>query len=221
MKRFNSRQFIRLARSSLLPLTVLCLVLSATGEQAEIVFPVAHLHEWEQKSFYGETAYTVEKLDGKAVLKAESSGTASGYYRRLSLKASEYPLVNWSWKIGRTIAAEDAYRKSGDDYAARVYVVFPGRFFWQYRALIYVWSDKLPPGTIIKSPYSERIAIIALESGNRFAGEWRHESRNYRNDYRAYFHKEPVDPIAVAFMTDSDNTGSHAVAWYGDIFFSR
>jgi hypothetical protein len=65
------------------------------------------------------------------------------------------------------------------------------------------------------------VAVIAVESGNRFAGSWRQESRNYAADYRNYFHAEPADPVAVAFMTDTDNTNSRATAWYGDIIFRQ
>jgi hypothetical protein len=41
------------------------------------------------------------------------------------------------------------------------------------------------------------------------------------DDYRACFHDAPPDPVAVAVMTDADNTGSLATAWYGDILFAR
>ncbi|NJD89951.1 MAG: DUF3047 domain-containing protein [Geobacter sp.] len=188
---------------------------------SDIKLPLVPLSAWTEKSFKGETRYSVEQHDGRNVVRAESSASASGYYHKLDLAAKDFPCISWSWKIARTIAAENPFQKSGDDYAARVYIVFPGRFFWQKRAIAYVWSDKLPVGKVVPNPYTDRVAIIAVESGNSFAGSWRNESRNYVDDYRAYFHHEPDKPEAVAFMTDTDNTGSHAVAWYGDISFNR
>ena len=187
----------------------------------KVVLPVAELADWSEKSFKGETKYTPEKSDGRSVVRAESNGAASGYYHKLELSTKEFPNISWSWKITKSIAAENPYLKSGDDYAARIYIIFPGRFFWQKRAITYVWSDKLSPGTVIPSPYTDRVAVIAVESGNGRAGSWCYENRNYVADYRAYSHSEPGKPEAVAFMTDTDNTGSHAVAWFGDIFFSR
>lgn len=187
----------------------------------KIVLPVAELATWSEKSFNGETRYTVEKSDGRSVVRAESNGTASGYYHKLELSAKEFPHISWSWKISKSVAVENPYLKSGDDYAARIYIVFPGRFFWQKRAITYVWSDKLPAGKVMSSPYTDRIAVIVVKSGNSHAGSWHHEGRNYVDDYRKYFHQEPENPEAVAFMTDTDNTGSHALAWYGDISFSR
>lgn len=198
---------------------VLCCAGLAGAVSAGVQLSFASLADWREKSFKGRTVYNVVTSNGKVVLEARAAGTASGLYRQLKVSVAEMPLLSWAWKVERTLAAENPYRKDGDDYAARVYVVFPGRFFWQTRALVYVWSDKLPVGTMLPSPFTDNAVIIAVESGNRFAGSWRHESRNYLADYRAAFHRVPPDPSAVAVMTDGDNTGSEAVAWYGDISF--
>jgi len=50
---------------------------------------------------------------------------------------------------------------------------------------------------------------------------WRHEQRNYLEDYRNFFHSSTPDTMGVAVMTDADNTISEATAWYGDIVLSR
>jgi hypothetical protein len=41
--------------------------------------------------------------------------------------------------------------------------------------------------------------------------------RNLLDDYRQAFGEEPPNVGAIAIMTDTDNTGETAVAWYGDI----
>ena len=43
-----------------------------------------------------------------------------------------------------SLKKEDVTRKSGDDFAARIYLVFPRIFFWQTRAITYVWAARLP-----------------------------------------------------------------------------
>jgi hypothetical protein len=191
------------------------------GDQAKVLFPVSDLSSWQKKSFKGDTVYVAEKEGDSVVVRAESRDSASGYYRKISLNAKLYPYINWSWKVQGAVPAEDPYSKAYDDYAARVYLVFPGKVFWQTRSIVYAWADRLPVGKIIASPYSDRVAVVAVESGNGHAGIWRHERRNYVEDYRRYFKAEPDDPVAVAFMTDTDNTGGHALAWYGDISFSK
>lgn len=185
-----------------------------------MVLSFRNLDEWTEKSFKGHTTYAVMKDNGKNVLHARSQGNASGLYRKIALSPGELPVIRWSWKVANTLAAENPYQKSGDDFAARVYIVFPGRFFWQTRALVYVFSDKLPTGSVIPNPFTKRAAVIAVASGNQHAGLWRDESRRYADDYRNYFHGDPPDTAAVAVMTDGDNTGSAAEAWYGDIVFS-
>lgn len=200
---------------------LILLPLLVQGDQARLLYPVSELSSWQKKSFKGETVYSIEKEGNSAVVRAESSASASGYYRKISLSAKQYPYLNWSWKVQGVVPAEDPYSKACDDYAARVYIVFPGRFFWQTRSIVYVWADRLPVGKIIASPYSDRVAVVAVESGNGQAGIWRQERRNYVEDYRRYFKSEPDDPVVVAFMTDTDNTGGHALAWYGDISFSK
>lgn len=210
----------RIVAVSLL-LFLLLLAAIACSDVTGLRLSFGNLSEWQEKSFKGHTAYTVAQSDGRTVLQAVSAGSASGLYHNITVPATELPIITWSWKVQQTLAAENPYRKDGDDFAARVYIVFPGAFFWQTRALVYVWSDKLPVGTIIPNVFTSNVAVIALESGNRYAGTWRSERRNYVADYRAFFHDAPPNPVAVAVMTDTDNTGGRATAWYGDISFLR
>ena len=207
--------------AGLLLLLLLLPAAIARTDQTSLRLTFGSLSAWQEKSFKGHTSYTLVQSEGRAVIQAIAEGTASGLYHEISISASELPLITWSWKVQQTLAAENPYRKEGDDFAARVYIVFPGAFFWQTRALVYVWSDKLPVGTIIPNAFTSNAAIIAIESGNRHAGVWRYERRNYVEDYRACFHEVPPNPVAVAVMTDTDNTGGQATAWYGDILFSR
>ncbi len=43
---------------------------------------------------------------------------------------------------------------------------------------------------------------------------WKTEERNYVRDYERFFGKKPKQLIGVAIMTDTDNTGSEAIAYY-------
>lgn len=217
---YTGAWLVRVSRTVVVVMLLLACGYAAQAEQKGRLFAPWHLSEWKEKSFKGHTTYTVEKEGERNVLHALSTGTASGLYQKIEVNGRELPLLTWSWKVAQTVAAEDAQRKSGDDFAARVYVVFPGRFFWQTRALVYVYSDKLAVGTVLPSAFTDKVAVIAVESGNRFAGTWRQESRNYGDDYRNYFHAEPPNPVAIGIMTDGDNSGSRAEAWYGDITFA-
>jgi len=181
-------------------------------------FSADELTGWKDEIFKGKTAYSLVKEDGKTVLKAHSNKGASGLLKKVKLDSREYPVLRWSWKVEHTLKKEDAARKSGDDFAARIYVVFPRTFFWQTRAINYVWAAKLAKGESVPSPYTAKAMIVAVESGDEKAGQWVSEERNYYEDYRKLFGEEPPKLGAVAIMTDTDDTGDEVSAYYGDIF---
>lgn len=203
-------------------LFLLCLcATTASSKQSELRLSFANLSEWREKSFKGHTSYTAVQDEGRTVLQAVALGTASALHKKIAISATELPVIRWSWKVKQALAAENPYRKDVDDFAARVCIFFPGTFFWQYTALVYVWSDKLPVGTVVPSAFNSNIALIVVESGNKNAGVWRYEQRNYLEDYQNFFHTQPPGTIDVAVMTDADNTKGEATAWYGDILFSK
>jgi hypothetical protein len=104
-----------------------------------------------------------------------------------------------------------------DDYAARIYVIFPSWIFSNMKSIEYVWSDDLPKGTIITSPYFANIKLIVVESGKKNNDEWVFEERNIYDDYKRAFGTSPSGVGAIALMTDTDNTLSTAEALYTDI----
>ncbi len=172
---------------------------------------------WEKKIFEGETVYSPVVEEGRAAVKAESRASASALIRRVSFDPKEYPRLTWSWKISRTIGKGDERTKAGDDYAARVYVVFPSALFWKTRAINYIWANRLPRGDFLPNAYTGNAVMVAVESGDGDAGKWIGEERNLLEDFRRAFGDDPPEAGAVAIMTDTDNTGEHAVAWYGSI----
>ncbi|HET6420153.1 MAG TPA: DUF3047 domain-containing protein [Geobacteraceae bacterium] len=184
-------------------------------------FTAGDLCGWKPKAFNGHTQYCLARDGDKCVLKAYSRNSASSLYKMVKVDPVEYPLLRWSWKIDHTLKREDATRKSGDDFAARVYVVFPGTFFWTTKAITYVWSGKLPKGASIKNPYNSNAIMIVAESGDGQVGKWVNEERNYYLDYKRIFGEEPPKLGAVAVMTDTDDTRDEVTAWYGDIFLAR
>jgi Protein of unknown function (DUF3047) len=187
---------------------------------AEIVvgaFSSGNLSGWEAKPFKGKTVYSLVPDGEKKVLMAHSRHAASGLLRKITLDTRKYPLLRWTWKVSHSLGKEDITKKSGADFAARVYVVFPRTFFWQTRAINYVWAAKMPKYSSAPSPYTSNAMIIAVESGDGKAGNWVTEERNIYEDYKQLFGEDPPKLGAVAVMTDTDDTRDEVTAWYGDI----
>jgi len=63
--------------------------------------------------------------------------------------------------------------------------------------------------------------MIAVQSGAGRLGQLVKEKRNIREDWRLAFDEDIEKLDAVAIMTDTDNSGQWARAWYGQPWFSE
>ena len=205
-----------------IPAITIAMSLHAMAERVIVGnFSTGDLNGWEPKSFKGETHYTLTDNRGNKVLKAESNNSASGMVREIKIDLKQTPFLHWSWKTEDVFEDVNERTKEGDDYPARVYVVFSGGlFFWKTRAINYVWSSNQPLGSSWPNAFTSNARMIAVESGNAKTGEWINERRNVLADFRQLFHEEPGSVDAIAIMTDTDNSGQSAISWYGDIWFS-
>lgn len=202
-------------------LALACPALLAQEPLAVSRFASEGLAGWEQESFSGETSYKVVSEDGQAVLRARSDDSASGLYREVQVDLRRTPWLSWRWKVGHPLDVAEERTKAGDDFAARVYVVVRyGWAFWQTRALNYVWASRLAEGTTWPNPYTGKAHMVAVQSGGDRAGQWVTESHNVLEDYTRAFGEPPQGDVAVAVMTDTDQTGQSVTAWYADLRFT-
>ena len=193
------------------------------------------------KKIEKHTVYTVVKDGDTIAVKAVSDASASGLTREIKINLREYPIVQWRWKVANVLQKGDVTRKEGDDYPARIYITFEydssmvGFFdkakyemikllYGQYpplAAINYIWESKAPKGTMVPNPYADQARMIVVESGPDRLNQWVSEERNLYEDYKKAFGEEPPLISGVAIMTDTDNTGESATAYYGDIVFMR
>ena len=187
-------------------------------------FSNADLSGWQTKEFSGQTRYKLV-TDGEiqqTVLQAESDASASGLYREVTIDLTKTPMLNWTWRIDELLQDNDERSKQGDDFSARVYVVKSGgAFFWKTRSLVYVWSNKHPENSQWPNPYTSQARHIVVQTGSEQLGQWVTEKRDVRADFAQLFGEQIEQIDAVAIMTDSDNSGQQASAFYGDIYFTE
>ncbi len=183
------------------------------------------------------TQYRVVNEQGVVAIEADASRSASGIIREMEFSVSEYPVLQWSWKITSTYIKGDYTQKSGDDYPARVYITFDTSglelSWWEkiqiksyeliygetppLATLSYIWANRGSVGAIVDNPYTSRVKMVLVNSGNELAGQWVKQERNLKEDFVAAFGYEPPPVTAIAIMTDGDNTQSSTVSWYGAI----
>lgn len=166
-----------------------------------------------------QTVYEVVEEDSNFVLMGRSDNSASGLWHMLSIHPGNRGTISWRWKIKKSLSDKTQERtKTGDDFAARLFVVFePHLLSWKTKAICYVWSANQPVGTQFKNPYSNSVCTVVLQSGNKNKGKWITEERDFLADYKKRFGKSPEMITAVALMVDTDNSGQIAVAWFDDI----
>ncbi|MFQ5639410.1 MAG: DUF3047 domain-containing protein [bacterium] len=177
-------------------------------------------HWLERKIIGKSTVYeVVVEEDSNSVLMGKSAASASGLWRMLDIPAASRGTITWRWKVKKALSDNIRERsKRGDDYAARLFVVFEPHFLsWKTRALCYVWSANQPVGAEFKSPYTNSLRTIVVQSGNQNKGKWIKEKRNIIADYQKSFGKLPEMITAVAIMVDTDNSNQVALAWFDDI----
>ncbi|KMQ76915.1 DUF3047 domain-containing protein [Marinobacter subterrani] len=214
---------------------------SAEGTRIENFSSIETLQPaWEPLNFpkiEKHTRYELVTEDGMQVVKAATSGGASGLIARVTIQPSESLVLRWRWKVSNVFEQGNARKKSGDDYPARIYVAFQFQpekagFFERAKrkavevlfgeslpgnALNYIWANTLPKGEFVPNPYTEKTVMIAVNSGATNVGEWVTVERDIVADYRKAFGEAPPPIVGIAIMSDSDNTGETATAWYGDI----
>lgn len=196
--------------------------------------------EWQPLEFPNidrTSEYQLVQDNGEQVVMASTDGGASGLIARIRVEPGDQLMLRWRWKVSSVYEDGDARSKDGDDYPARIYVAFEfeadkAGFFERAKrkaaealfgeelpgnALNYIWANRLEKGEIVPNPYTDTTMMLAVESGNEKAGQWLTAERNIVADYRKAFGAEPPALVGVAIMSDSDNTGESAKAWYGDV----
>jgi Protein of unknown function (DUF3047) len=197
----------------------------ADGQKNQIVignFSAGALTGWKAKEFKGQTQYQLTKIDGLQALKADSDAAASGLFFEQKIDLEKTPVMNWRWRIENRMGKIDEQAKSGDDFAARVYVVKSGGLvFWKTKAINYVWASTSPKDKTWPNPFAgDHAMMVAVRSSSDETGTWYSEKRNVREDFKQLTGEDIKSIDAVAIMTDTDNAKGKATAYYGDIYFT-
>lgn len=184
---------------------------------------VSDFKRWESRSFSGETHYLPMPEGGDTILAATAAGTASAFYRQGNIDLQQTPCLHWRWRVDATgpdTLAEQT--KTGDDYAARVYVVRSGGLrFWRAKTINYVWSANQPVNTRWPNAYAgDNAQMWALNTGNALATQWQSHSRDIQQDWQQAFGESITELDGIAIMTDGDDSGSQLNAAYATLRFT-
>lgn len=187
------------------------------------------------------TQYRLAPTEGTVAMRAEADASASGLQFDTRVDLGQFPFLTWHWKVPELISGANNSLQHVEDSPARVIVTFEGgrdklpdaeQINYDlakalsgndlpYATLMYIWENHLPEGAVIPHHLTTRIKMIVAGSGRKDLGRWHAEKVNVLEDYRRAFGEEPPPVRSVGIMSDSDNTGGRAVAYFGDIRFVR
>jgi hypothetical protein len=194
---------------------------------------------WQVVTLPGIDPTRFELVDDGAgtVMRATAAASAASLARGLSGDAVAGSLLTWRWRVDRVVSQGDVYSKQGDDYAARLYVMFDyplERLSWLDRnrlrlarwlygdqvpaaALCYVWANRTPLQVQADNAYTDRVKMVVLRNADSDVGAWATERRDIAADFRAAFGEAPPPLSGIAISADTDQTGETVTAWFGDI----
>jgi hypothetical protein len=187
------------------------------------------------------TDYRLARDGGTVALQADAEEGGTGLYRKIKIAPDRYPIVEWRWRVPRPQGGPPMSVVSKSSPVVRLSLAFdgdPSKLDFDdraklrlaklltvhglpYASLLYVWMYKVPVGTVLKSPHTDRVRMIVVENGEQRLGEWVGVQRNVMDDYRLAFGEDPGDIVAVGLMTDVGDDGSPRKAYYGDITFRQ
>ncbi|HEY8608697.1 MAG TPA: DUF3047 domain-containing protein [Noviherbaspirillum sp.] len=184
-----------------------------------------------------QTQYQLVRKEERTVLHARADNASSGLMHRTLIDPIARPWLHWQWKIEDVLPDADNTRRATEDSPVRIILGFDGDkeslpfsdqilfetakmvtgYDFPYATLMYIWENKAPVGTVIRSTHSGRIRMVVAAQGAEGVGKWHSFTRNIVEDFEKAYGEKPGKLIGIGVLTDTDNTGDSVEAWYGDI----
>ena len=185
------------------------------------------------------TQYGVLRWDGVDAFEARADKSMALLGRPVTVDLKRTPILCWRWRVDAPLVTADLEQKSGDDFAARVYVAFTlpsSELSFTTRAKLmlarslygdavpdaainYVWDNRYPVGTRRPNAYTDRTQMIVAETGAAHAGRWMSARQDVQADFVKAFGETEGRLSLLAVAADTDNTGERAHSGFADFHF--
>src|SRR3989440_7297039 len=218
---------------------LLCVVLVFTALSAAVAADLFLVEDWSKIPVgttgmpsgwkgqdWGSPSYdlAVVEDEGQHVLRLRSHDDSSTIAKEIKGKVNlkETPILEWAWKSTVLPKGGNSCRKSTDDQAGQIFVVWP-RFpeAVRSRTIGYVWDTTQPAGTICKSEKTGTVTYVVVHSGPTDLNRWVTEKRNVVEDFKKIYGEAPDDPSVLSLSIDSNDTNTSSEAMYGPIVFKK
>ena len=172
---------------------------------------------WTVVTFPG-IAPALFKATNRSRLEVSTDSAAGLLWHALGASLWLLRRAHWRWRVHEGAPATDLTRRGADDRALGIYFIFgtaedagkgPMALLSSpsVKALVYVFGGDRPRGQIVSSPHmGARGKFIVLRPADTARGIWFDESVDVINDYLRAFGQTPALLMAVAILSDSDDT---------------
>lgn len=189
-----------------------CVVIDDFAKAKVSVFPA----DWKPRKDSGLSVYTVVEEKGLRFLRADSKGLGIQAVRQSEWNLAQYPVLVWQWRPREFPKGADERDSDTNDSALAVYLFVPYSRIAGPKAVKYIWSEKVPAGTILSSNFG-LTQVRVLRMGRPQGDDWVEERVNALGDYRQLFKEsETPTPAGIGVLTDGDDTKSRAQGDYAN-----
>ena len=173
---------------------------------------------WWHRKFWRVPAMELSLVEhaGKPALRCETNGGGSIFARNTDIALADLPILTWDWFIEDPIKSDvDEATEEGDDHPARLFLRFENSEAGSHFVEI-IWSNqRFAPGDYkIIGAFPHYVANGLDEN----IGKWHSQSVDLQEIYREISKRDDAARLKmVAVFCDSDNTGTHSVAYFSDV----
>jgi hypothetical protein len=176
---------------------------------------------WYHPTFWtrGPMQMAFAVKDGVPAMRFETRSTASMLFRHVDFDLADYQFLIWRWYIEQPIESPlDEHTHEGDDYPARLFLVFR-TVAGEERRMEIIWGNKLKAGDY---KYVGGFPHYVADGGDENIHQWRSEQVDLREVYRQIWPDDaPAHLIDIAIFCDSDETRGHTVSYFADVKLRR
>ncbi|MEZ4845896.1 MAG: DUF3047 domain-containing protein [Bdellovibrionota bacterium] len=165
---------------------------------------------WKSRNGNPSTIYSFVKEGDNTFLEARTVSNSVQLFRKKGWNIKENPILSWKWRI-REFPYSDTKHVVKNDNAVGIYVVFPARWFMP-ETIKYIWNSDLQKDRLLRK--KDNFPAIVIRAGKDKQGEWVTEERNVYEDYKKLFGRNPPNPVAFGFLSDSDDSKSKSIGDY-------
>jgi len=176
---------------------------------------------WQLSENEGKAELALVEEDSVQVLRMRSNSSSFSLQKDVEINLKQTPFLVWQWKVTELPDGGDFRKKTANDQAAQLLVVFRWAFF-RKEVIAYIWDSTAPKGTTGDDPSSSyvpflTVKMVVIESGGGERGRWITETRNVAEDYKKLFGDAPDKVVGVRIQINSQHTKSQAESYWRSV----